>query len=218
MKSVTYKIWVPSTKQALLWFESYLTKRQQSTRVAASLSDHSLLHMAYLRAQFSAQRSSACTWMIYPKSSSLVTSNLTLMILRYISRSRQRTLIHFYAKLMSISNMFQSGVGLTTFWSILKKTKFVLFGVRQLISKLPSNITVPFLGQDLVPVTSFKDLGVTLDSNLTFNGHIASLTSSLLSTLVQINRVRLLFSKDVLYIIRNSLQTVLLLDRMVWNF
>ena len=58
-----------------------------------------------------------------------------------------------------------------------EKTKFVLFWMRQLISKLPSNITEPFLGQDLVPVTSVKDLSVTLDSNLTFNGHIASLTS-----------------------------------------
>ena len=58
-----------------------------------------------------------------------------------------------------------------------EKTKFVFFWMRQLISKLPSNITEPFLGQDLVPVTSVKDLSVTLDSNLTFNGHIASLTS-----------------------------------------
>ena len=85
------------------------------------------------------------------------------------------------------------------------KTKFVLFGVRQLIPKLPSDITVPFLGQDLVPVTSAKDLSVTLDANLTFNDHIASLTSSLLSTLVQINRERHFFSKDVLYMILNSL-------------
>ena len=85
------------------------------------------------------------------------------------------------------------------------KTQFVLFGVRKLISKLHSNIAVPFLGQDLVPVTFAKDLGVTLDSNLTFNGHIASLTSSLLSALVQINRVRHLISKDVLHIILNSL-------------
>ena len=83
---------------------------------------------------------------------------------------------------------------------------FVLFGVRQLISMLPSNITVPFFGQDLEPVTqSAKELGVTLDSNLTFNGHIASLTSYLLSTLVQVNRVRHLFSKEVLCIILNSL-------------
>ena len=153
--------------------------------------------------------------MIYPKSSSLVTSNLTLMTLRYISRSRQRTLIHVYAKLMSISNMFHSGVGLTT--SFLKKQVCPVWcGATDL--QVASNITVPFLGQDLVPVTSVKDLGVTLDSNLTFNGHITSLTSFLLSTLVQINRVRHLVSKDALYIILNSLQTVLLLDRMVCNF
>ena len=93
--------------------------------------------------------------------------------------------------------------------------------MRQLISKLPSNITVPFLGQVLVPVISVKYLGVTFDSNLTFNGHIASLTSSLLSTLVQINRVRSMSSKDVLYIILNSLVFSklfsVLLNRMVWN-
>ena len=172
--------------------------------------------MAYLRAQFSVQRSSACTWMIYPKWSSLVTSNLTLMTLRYISRSRQRTLIHDYAKLMSISNMFQSGVGLTPFWSILKKPSLSCLGWGNSYPSCP--VTSPYLGQDLVPLTSVKDLGVTLDWNLTFNGNIASLTSSLLSTLVQINRVRHLFSKDVLYIILNSLQTVLLLDPVFWNF
>ena len=42
-----------------------------------------------------------------------------------------------------------------------------------------SNITVSFLGQGLVPVAAFRDLGVTLDRNMTFNGHIASLTSPL---------------------------------------
>ena len=86
-----------------------------------------------------------------------------------------------------------------------EKTKFVLFGVRHLISQLPNNITVPFLGQALIPVTSAKDLGVTLDSNLPFNSHIASLPSHLLSTLVQINRVRHLFAKEVMCIILNSL-------------
>ena len=49
-----------------------------------------------------------------------------------------------------------------------------------------------------------KDLGVTLDSGLTFNNHISSLSSSLLSSLCQISRVRHLFSKEVLYIMINS--------------
>ena len=101
------------------------------------------------------------------------------------------------------------------------KTKFVLFGVRQLIPKLPSNITVPFLGQDLVPVTSAKDLGVTLDANLTFNDHIAlltSLASSLLSKLVQINRVRHLFSKDILDInLKSPVFSKLFYCSTVWS-
>ena len=83
--------------------------------------------------------------------------------------------------------------------------------MRQLLSKFPSNITVPFLGQDLVPVAAVRDLGVTFDLNVTFNGHTASLTSPILSTSVQINRVPHLFSKDVLYIILNSLQLAILL-------
>ena len=139
--------------------------------------------------------------------------------LRYIFRSRQRTLIHLYAKLLRISNLFQSGVALTTLdqsWK-KKKNKFVLFGVRQLISELPSNITVPFLAWS----RPREDKGGLLSRpstcnfhqrpwrhtwlDLTFNGHIASLTSSLLSTLVQINSVRHFLSKDVLHIMQNSL-------------
>ena len=83
------------------------------------------------------------------------------------------------------------------------KTKLVLFGTRQLVSKLP-DVTVSFLGQKLCPVSSAKDLGVTLDSGLTFNNHISSLSSSSLSSLCQISRVRHLFSKEVLYIMINS--------------
>ena len=84
------------------------------------------------------------------------------------------------------------------------KTKLVLFGTRQLVSKLP-DITVSFLGQQLYPVSSAKDLGVTLDSSLTFNNHISSLSSSLLSSLCQISRVRHLLFKEVLYIMINSI-------------
>ena len=82
------------------------------------------------------------------------------------------------------------------------KTKLVLFGTRQLVSKLP-DVTVSFLRQQLCPVSSAKDLGVTLDSGLTFNNHI-SLSSSLLSSLCQTSRVHHLFSKEVLHIMINS--------------
>ena len=84
------------------------------------------------------------------------------------------------------------------------KTKLVIFGTRQLVSKLP-DVTVPFLGQQLYPVSSVKDLGVILDSGLTFNNHISSLSSSLLLSLCQISRIHHLLSKEVLYIMINSI-------------
>ena len=46
-------------------------------------------------------------------------------------------------------------------------------------------------------------LGVIL--GLTFNNHVSSLSSSLLSSLCQISRIRHLFPKDVLYIMLNSI-------------
>ena len=54
-------------------------------------------------------------------------------------------------------------------------------------------------------MASAKDLGIILDSNLNFNDHVTSLSSSLLSTLCQVNRVRHLFSREILNTILNSL-------------
>ena len=85
-----------------------------------------------------------------------------------------------------------------------EKRNLVLFGTRQLVSKLP-HFTVPFLGQELTPASSAKDLGIILDSNLTFTEHISTVPSSLLSSLCQISRVRHRFTKDVLNIILNYL-------------
>ena len=84
------------------------------------------------------------------------------------------------------------------------KTKLIFFGTRQLLSKV-SDIRVPFLDQELTPVSSVEDLGIILDSYLNFNDHVNTLTSSLLSMLCQISRVRHLFTKPVLSNILNSL-------------
>ena len=83
-------------------------------------------------------------------------------------------------------------------------TQAMFFGTQQILSKIP-NVTVPFLGKKLTPISSCKDLGVTLDCSLSFNAHINHLSSSLLATLSQISRVRHLFSQDVLLQILNSL-------------
>ena len=62
-----------------------------------------------------------------------------------------------------------------------------------------------FLAKTLAPVPLVKDLGIILDSNLTFNKHVSTFTSSLISTLCQISKAKHLFSKSVLFTILNCL-------------
>ena len=92
----------------------------------------------------------------------------------------------------------------------------MFFGTCQLVSKLPE-VSVPFLGQQLIPESSAKDLGVILDSSLTFSGHISSLSSSLLSSLCQISRVRHLFSKEALRMINSLVLSKLFYCSTVWS-
>ena len=46
------------------------------------------------------------------------------------------------------------------------------------------------LGKDISPVQSAKDLGVILDSNLTFDDHIKTTVSECIARLAQISRVK----------------------------
>ena len=84
------------------------------------------------------------------------------------------------------------------------KTKLILYGRRQMISKL-RHFLLTLLGKELLPVDSVKDLGVVYDSKLSFNDHIIKTVSSCMSALGQISRVKHIFTKDMLVTITNSL-------------
>ena len=86
----------------------------------------------------------------------------------------------------------------------LDKTKFIIFGTRQLLARL-EDVTISLLGKELSPIPSGMDIGIIFDRYLLFNEHIDYLSSSLLGKLSQINRVCHLFTKDVLTVILNSL-------------
>ena len=79
-----------------------------------------------------------------------------------------------------------------------KKTKFLLVGTRQLMDKMPTFPSLSFLGKTLKCVDSAKDLGVILDSHLTYTSYISNLFSTCISKLCQINRVKQSFDKDTL--------------------
>ena len=74
------------------------------------------------------------------------------------------------------------------------KTKFMIFGSRQMCAKLQFH-SLPFMGKDIIPTDTAKDLSVILDSNLTCMINTIKTTSSFMSRLGQINRVKHVFDK-----------------------
>ena len=85
-----------------------------------------------------------------------------------------------------------------------KLSKLMIFGSRQMRAKLQFH-SLPFMGKDIVPSDTAKDLGVILDSNFTYDEHIIKTASSCMSRLGQINRVKHVFDKCTLLMIINSL-------------
>lgn len=84
------------------------------------------------------------------------------------------------------------------------KTKLMVFGSRQMHSRLDTP-SLTFMGRELVPEHTAKDLGVILDKNLTYDEHITKTVSSCMSCLGQISRTKHVFDKCTLLTIINTL-------------
>jgi hypothetical protein len=85
------------------------------------------------------------------------------------------------------------------------KTKYMMIGTRQLMSRLPTDTSVSFLGKSLKPVDSAKDLGVTLDRHLNYDKHVSLLVSSCMNKLCQINGAKNSFDTKTLSEVISSL-------------
>ncbi|CAB4018297.1 Hypothetical predicted protein, partial [Paramuricea clavata] len=66
-------------------------------------------------------------------------------------------------------------------------------------------MTINFLNETITPVSFAKDLGMTIDSYLTYDQHITNLVSSCMNSLCQINRVKKCFDKEALTLIVSAL-------------
>ena len=86
-----------------------------------------------------------------------------------------------------------------------EKTNFLMVGTQQLLHRLQSEISISFLGKEITPVSSAKDLGIILDNNLTYDQHIHQLTSLCMTKLCQINRVKNSYDRDSLCTIISAL-------------
>jgi 3-methyladenine DNA glycosylase AlkC len=76
----------------------------------------------------------------------------------------------------------------------------LIVGSRQMMQQIQTPPNIDFINKNLIPITEVKDLGMFLDSPLSYNEHIQDLSSSCISKLGQINRVKHLFDKKTLAI------------------
>ena len=76
------------------------------------------------------------------------------------------------------------------------KTKLLLLGTREMLNKVTDSFHVTLLVNEIFPVPSARDLGVILDTFLTYDEHITSVVSKCISSLCQINRVRHILDKS----------------------
>ena len=86
------------------------------------------------------------------------------------------------------------------------KMKVLVVGTRQISQRVPSDMNrLVLFGKELVHVPSAKDLGLFVDSTLSFDEHITIIVSSCIANLVQINRVKHLFDVKTLENVINAL-------------
>ena len=82
--------------------------------------------------------------------------------------------------------------------SAVYSTKLLLIGTRQMLQNTPADLDlhITLLGKELRPVVSARD--AILDALLSFDEHITIVTSSCLSSLSQINRIKHLLDRNTL--------------------
>ena len=69
------------------------------------------------------------------------------------------------------------------------KTKFIIFGSNQYLSRIPEQTSIDFNNVMLTMSQKVKNLGVVMDSGMTFNFHIDELQRKVNGTLIYLNRV-----------------------------
>ena len=69
---------------------------------------------------------------------------------------------------------------------------------------LPSILPVKLLGKETKLVTVAKDLGVMIDSSLSYNEHVTKTVSNCMHRLIWINRIKYLLDRKMLLLLINA--------------
>ena len=85
------------------------------------------------------------------------------------------------------------------------KTKLLLLGTPQVLARVPKGFGITLLGKEILSSCSTKNLGVIVDSHLSFDEHVTEVVSKCIGSLCQINRVKHLIDRSTLVTIIHSL-------------
>ena len=187
------------------WFKSYLSDRWQYVRIGTTSSAR--VALSYGIPQGSVL--SPFLFNIYTDSLSSVPNSCSLE--SYVDDSKtflSFSLSHMEHSLLHIEEDLHRIFEWCCNNSLLvnpEKTKMLVVGTRQLMNQLESPVHINFMGENLTPVTEVKDLGMRLDSHLTYDKHIQALSSSCISKLRQIGRVKHNFDQSTLATIIDTL-------------
>ena len=200
------------SQTALKWSESYLSGRSQAVRIGTSVSTP--LPLLYGVPQGA---------ILSPLLFNIYINDLPSVPRHCILKSfvdDSKLFLSFYVKdLDDSTKKVEADLLEVTKWCCNNclllnpdKTKLLLLGTRQTLNKIPDELKVELLGKQLTPVPSAKDLGIIIDSNLSYDEHMVHLVSSCITSLCRINRVKHLFSSKS----RTTIINVLVLNKLFY--
>ena len=194
------------SQEALNWFESYISNRKHLVRIGSSVSEvlpitHRVPQGAIL---------SPLLFCIYINDLSKVPQASELESFVDDSKIFMSFPIEDFASANTkIEEDLKSQVATWVFENKLlvnpEKTNLSLIGTRHVLDNLLEELTITFLGEDITLTTNARDLGVILDSYLTYDYHIKNVVSSCMAKLCQIKKVKDSFNSDTPCLIINAL-------------
>lgn len=100
----------------------------------------------------------------------------------------------------------------------INKTQCIFVGSRQYISRIPTDCIVNFDGKEIIPNKQVKNLGIIIDSHLTYEYHIEEMCRKVTGILMYLNRIGQRFERNNRIIIVQSLAlSVLNYCSRVWG-